>query len=114
MSILKGSIETNAQNYTRFAVITREENAHVENPVKASFVFSTLDKPGALFHVLQVLTAHSINMKKLESRPIPGKPWEYMFYVDVDIPEKRNVFDDVVNKLKSETEDFRVLGMYKV
>jgi 3-deoxy-7-phosphoheptulonate synthase len=114
MNILKESIETNAQNYTRFAVITREETAKVENPQKASFVFSTLDKPGALFHVLRILTEKSINMKKLESRPIPGKPWEYMFYVDVEIPEKLPLFYECIETLKKETEEFRVLGMYRI
>lgn len=113
MNILKESIETNAQNYTRFAVIAREETADVDNPEKASFVFSTLDKPGALFHVLQVLTENSINMKKLESRPIPGKPWEYMFYVDVDVPEEISLFNECIGKLKKETEEFRLLGMYR-
>jgi 3-deoxy-7-phosphoheptulonate synthase len=114
MNILKESIETNAQNYTRFVVIAREETAHEDNPEKASIVFSTLDKPGALFHVLQVLTTNSINMKKLESRPIPGKPWEYMFYVDVEVPEDNSVFHKCMEKLKKETEDFRVLGMYRI
>jgi 3-deoxy-7-phosphoheptulonate synthase len=114
MNIIKESIETNAQNYTRFVVIAREEVAKVEHPEKASFVFSTMDKPGALFHVLRNLTEKSINMKKLESRPIPGKPWEYMFYVDVEIPEDISLFYDVIEKLKKETEEFRMLGMYTV
>jgi 3-deoxy-7-phosphoheptulonate synthase len=114
MNILKESIETNAQNYTRFVVIAREEVAKVDHPEKASFVFSTMDKPGALFHVLRNLTEKSINMKKLESRPIPGKPWEYMFYVDVEIPEDISLFYSVIENLKKETEEFRLLGMYTV
>lgn len=113
MNILKESIETNARNYTRFVVIAREENSTVEKPEKASFVFSTLDKPGALFHVLKVLAEKSINMKKLESRPIPGKPWEYMFYVDAEVPENSALFNACIEILKKETEDFRILGMYR-
>ena len=114
MSIIEESIETNARNYTRFVVIARPEAMKVENPEKASFVFSTLDRPGSLFLVLKILTEESINMKKLESRPIPGKPWEYMFYVDVEIPEDIVLFHACLERLKKETEDFRVLGMYRI
>ncbi|MBN2441792.1 MAG: 3-deoxy-7-phosphoheptulonate synthase [Spirochaetales bacterium] len=114
MHILKASIETNAQNYTRFGVIARPETVKVENPEKASFVFSTIDKPGALYLVLKILMEHSINMKKLESRPIPGKPWEYMFYVDVEVPENISIFNNCIDQLKNETEEFRLLGMYRI
>ncbi|MBN1696912.1 MAG: 3-deoxy-7-phosphoheptulonate synthase [Spirochaetales bacterium] len=114
MNVLKESVETNARNYTRFVVIAREEAAKVDKPEKASFVFSTLDKPGALFYVLRNLTEKSINMKKLESRPIPGKPWEYMFYVDVEVPEDISRFNETIEILRKETDEFRLLGMYTV
>ncbi|MBN1413399.1 MAG: 3-deoxy-7-phosphoheptulonate synthase [Spirochaetales bacterium] len=112
LQILKESIETNAQNYTRFIVITREENSGCLNPDKASLVFTTPDKPGALFHVLQILADNEINMHKLESRPIPGKPWEYMFYVDSEIPKDTQVFFDTVELMKKATDYFRILGLY--
>lgn len=115
MSILKESIETNAHNYTRFVIIARVTN-NVERETdfnKASLVFSTLDKPGSLFLALQVLAKRQLNMKKLESRPIEGKPWEYMFYVDVEVPNDIALFNDAVEELKKTTGDLRVLGMYK-
>jgi prephenate dehydratase len=115
MSILKESIETNAHNYTRFVIIARVTN-NVERETdfnKASLVFSTLDKPGSLFMALQVLAKRQLNMKKLESRPIEGKPWEYMFYVDVEVPNDIALFNDAVEELKKTTGDLRVLGMYK-
>ncbi len=113
MKILKEGIETNSRNYTRFVIIAREEYFKVREPNKASLVFSTLNKPGSLYEVLKVLAEKSINMKKLESRPIPGKPWEEMFYVDVDIPKKFSIFSAAIDVLKKETEDLRILGMYK-
>lgn len=114
MEILKNSIETNAQNYTRFAIIARNEADEVQNPQKASLVFATLDKPGALYHVLKILADNNINMTKLESRPIPGQPWEYMFYLDVQVPEKISEFHDCMEILKKETDQLRVLGMYRI
>ncbi len=113
MGILKESIETNAHNYTRFAIITRERKQKTENPDKASLVFLALDKPGSLFFVLKILADTGLNMKKLESRPIHGKPWEYMFYIDVEVPKDISIFYNAVEKLKDETEDLRILGVYK-
>ena len=113
MEILKESIETNAHNYTRFVIITRGRKQKTENPDKASLVFLALDKPGSLFLALKILADTGLNMKKLESRPIHGKPWEYMFYIDVEVPEDISIFRKAVEKLKVETEDLRILGVYK-
>ena len=113
MKILKESIETNPQNYTRFAVIARSEFINKEVPNKASFVFATKDKPGALYHVLRILSEKSINMTKLESRPIHGEPWEYMFYLDVELPAIAQIFDEVQKELRSQTDKYRLLGIYK-
>ncbi len=114
MQVLKSGIETHSQNYTRFVVIAREERARSDRPDKASLVFATSDKPGSLFLALKVLAERQINMKKLESRPIHGKPWQYMFYVDVDLPEDPAMFQQAVEALKAETQDLRVLGLYRV
>jgi len=117
MKILKESIETNARNYTRFVIVTRdrgEEAGEVQGDFdKVSLVFSTIDKPGSLFLALKVLADRSLNMKKLESRPIPGKPWEYMFYVDVEFPNSMSTLREVVNELREQTDDLRILGVYR-
>ena len=114
MQILRSGIETHSQNYTRFVVIAREERARADRPDKASLVFATSDSPGSLYRALQALAERRINMKKLESRPIPGKPWQYMFYVDVDLPEDPAVFPQALEALKGETQELRVLGVYRV
>ena len=113
LAVLKQGIETNPRNYTRFFVICRAENAAIPEANMASIVFATQDKPGSLFVCLQILADEQLNMKKLESRPIEGKPWEYMFYVDVEIPAEPGQFQNAVEKLNTETDDFRVLGVYK-
>jgi prephenate dehydratase len=113
MQILKESIETNAHNYTRFVILTREENVQVTKPNKASLVFSVSDKPGSLYICLKILSEKTVNMTKLESRPIHGKPWEYMFYVDVEIPDSEALFHEAIEQLQKETENLKILGLYK-
>ena len=114
MKILKEGIETNPRNYTRFVIVSTEDRAMVDRPNKASLVFSTPDKPGALFICLKILAERNLNMTKLESRPIPGKPWEYMFYVDVEIPSDGTDFHNALDALKAETDDLFVLGIYRI
>ena len=114
--MLRQGLETNVQNYTRFFVIAREEQALPRGgfapPGKASLCFAVADQPGALFKALQVLAARGLNMQKLESRPIHGKPWEYLFYIDVNLPADMGVFFTGMEELKSVSEDLRVLGTY--
>jgi 3-deoxy-7-phosphoheptulonate synthase len=115
--VLKQGIETNVQNYTRFFVIARVTDAPdgpgPREKGKASFSFSVADQPGALFRALQVIAGRGLNMKKLESRPILGKPWQYLFYIDVDLPSDQSVFGACMEELKSVSEDLRVLGTYR-
>jgi 3-deoxy-7-phosphoheptulonate synthase len=120
LAVLRQGIEANPQNYTRFVVIERDgpgddtpASGRTGRPDKASFCFATADRPGALFTALKVLAERGLNMKKLESRPIPGRPWTYQFYLDVDLPADRAVFDAAVAELRAATEDLRVLGIYR-
>ncbi len=118
LEVLKPSIETNVQNYTRFFVIARHDVAEAEaraDTRKASFIFSTPDRPGALAEALTLLARREVNLHKLESRPIPDKPWEYMFYIDVEIPEDRSRFAVALRELQemsAEGGSFRLLGEY--
>ncbi|MDR3342417.1 MAG: 3-deoxy-7-phosphoheptulonate synthase [Treponema sp.] len=122
LKVLKTGIETNPLNYTRFVIISRRnggDKAPVppslgsEPPTKASVVFSVPDTPGSLFACLKILSEKGINLSKLESRPIQGQPWRYLFYVDVSIPHTETIFDAVMEELKTKTEDFRFLGAYR-
>jgi len=114
MKVLKSGIETNPLNYPRFAILARAELEVGETPNKASIVFSTPDKPGSLFRCMKVLADRNLNMKKLESRPIPGKPWQYMFYVDLELPEDLGIFQEAIAEIGALSEDeVRVLGLYR-
>ena len=123
LRVLKEGIETNPLNYTRFVIIARRvgDKAPVPpslgsgRPNKASLVFSVPadDEPGALFACLKIMSDRGINLFKLESRPIQGKPWEYLFYADVSVPDSAEVFDGVIAELKTKTRDFHFLGAYR-
>lgn len=112
MNIIKAGLETNSRNYTKFYIIARSENAFYNDPNRAVIVFSTQDKPGALLRCLNVLAEKEINMNKLESRPIHGKPWQYMFFLSLDIP-KQSVLKQALEGLKDYADDIRVLGRYR-
>ena len=113
MQILKEGIETNPRNYTRFVVLSREEQEIEADANLASLVFSTPDKPGALFRAMEIMANASLNLKKLESRPIPGKPWQYMFYVDLEMPDSSESFSQALERLHETVADLRVLGVYR-
>jgi 3-deoxy-7-phosphoheptulonate synthase len=121
LKVIKAGIETNPLNYTRFVIIARRIGDRAPAPPslgsgipnKASLVFSVHDEPGALFGCLKILSDRGINLSKLESRPIQGKPWEYLFYVDVNIPDTVGDFDKALEELKAKSKDFHHLGVYR-
>ena len=116
MEILAEGIESNPRNYTRFYIICKEEVAQAfrsRSPVnRASLRFTVQDRPGSLFEALLVLTKHGLNMKKLESRPIPGKPWEYSFFVETELGQTEGSFEHALQELRACCASVRVLGTY--
>lgn len=115
MEILRQGIETNPSNYTRFYIITREENSEVfrsrSKPNKVAITFSVSDEPGSLMRVLGILHKYDLNMQTLMSRPIPGKPWEYTFFCEVQLHDDES-FNKAVIEIKKEAASFRELGRY--
>ncbi|MBQ6056727.1 MAG: 3-deoxy-7-phosphoheptulonate synthase [Treponema sp.] len=122
LEVLNESIENDPNNYTRFVVI---EANHVatpqfgedENADKVSFVFTTKNESGALYDCLGVFKKHELNLNRLESRPIAGKPWRYWFYADAiidrqNIKNSQEYIRDVLKDLKAAAEDVRLLGVY--
>ncbi|MFO8110886.1 MAG: 3-deoxy-7-phosphoheptulonate synthase [Desulfosalsimonadaceae bacterium] len=111
MAVLEESIETNPRNFTRFVVIGRESMRNGPRQ-KSSIIFSTGNQPGALFQVLKIFAENRVNLVKLESRPIHGKPWEYMFYVDLEADVEAPAFSGVLAQLEAAVEYLKVLGSY--
>ncbi|MGA2026759.1 MAG: 3-deoxy-7-phosphoheptulonate synthase [Syntrophobacteraceae bacterium] len=111
LAILKEGIETNPRNFTRFVVISRNES--LPGPQnKSSLIYSVSDKPGALFETLRIFALNDINIVKLESRPIHSRPWEYLFYVDLETDVTEESRRHILAELLEKTEFFKFLGSY--
>jgi len=111
MAVIEEGIETNPRNFTRFVVIAHDSIEKGPRN-KSSLIFSTGNQPGALYEVLKIYAENGINMVKLESRPIHGKPWEYMFYVDIEADVESESFRPVLDLLKEKTDYLKILGSY--
>lgn len=111
VEIIEEGIETDPRNYTRFVVIGTE---HLEKGPhkKSSIIYSTGNRPGALFESLKIFADNGVNLVKLESRPIHGKPWEYMFYVDLEADVESDAFQPILDQLMSRTDYLKILGSY--
>jgi prephenate dehydratase len=117
--ILRRSIESDRRNFTRFFLLRTPGYAR-RHPVRAtghaawktSLVFTTKNIPGALFRALSAFALRDLSLTKIESRPLRGKPWEYLFYVDflgrADSPNARNA----LSHLREIADFLRVLGCY--
>src|SRR5436190_3845166 len=111
--ILADSIEDNAKNYTRFLLVARHGVlAPRPGPRKTTIVFRTPDTPGALFRALAVFALRDINLTKLESRPIEGRPWEYQFYADIGGDAQERNVTNALNHLREMCETVILLGSY--
>lgn len=115
--ILKKSVEDDRQNYTRFFLLRRPGWKPKEPPAaprgwKTTLVFTTRNVPGTLFRALSAFALRDLNLNKIESRPLRGKPWEYLFYADfvghVDDERSRNA----LRHLQELADLLRVLGCY--
>jgi prephenate dehydratase len=112
LHILKRNVESNHRNFTRFIALSRKP-ARPVGKVKTSLVFAVKDIPGALFKALAVFALRDINLLKVESRPIIGKPWEYLFYSDVEGMPNRDPLRQALNHLNEVCTFVRVLGSYR-
>ncbi len=111
MKILAKSIESNKANYTRFVVLGKKHNEKVSKP-KTSIVFGAKNIQGALFKCLAVFAMRDIDLLKIESRPIHGKPWAYMFYLDFRGNYLGEIEKKALNHLKELTFFIKILGSY--
>lgn len=121
--VLVAGIEDHAENFTRFHLLLRDAAdanelrtpQFVNNPEpanKMSIAFAIENRPGTLVAALQRLASAGVDLTKIESRPVPGSPWEYVFYVDVrfDAPDKA---ETVLTALREHCRMVKVLGTYR-
>ncbi|HEY0161174.1 MAG TPA: prephenate dehydratase [Edaphobacter sp.] len=115
-NILVPSVEDNAQNFTRFHLIRRTQDSWLIEPKepanKMSLAFAIEHRPGTLVAALERLAQAGVDLTKIESRPVPGSPWEYVFYVDVRF-EEPEIAESAVAALNEHCRMVKVLGRYR-
>jgi prephenate dehydratase len=110
---LAPDIHTMKNNYTRFLVLQRRENAEpVKDANKASVTFHTDHSRGSLAKVLTLIADAGINLSKLQSYPIPGSDWKYSFHADMEF-ENTGEFENVIEIIKPAISDLRIYGIYR-
>jgi prephenate dehydratase len=112
LEVLAEEIETNKQNYTRFVVLSKQ-GSEPKGANKTSLIMVTAHAPGALYHALGAFANNDVNLTKLQSRPIIGQAWHYMFYVDVTAATNSPQWHKVSRELKDQGCEVTVLGTYK-
>lgn len=112
MNILAANIETNKMNSTRFLVLVREEDyVPAPNANKASLSFETEHAPGSLARIINIFQDHYINMNKIQSLPVLGRPFHYSFHVDVEWSDRDN-FERAMKDIEGRAVNLINLGEY--
>lgn len=118
LKVLKENLEDNSENYTRFLVLSKEAKVvndpeKVNQDYKTSIVFSLDNKPGILFKALSVFALRDIDLTKIESRPLVGKPMEYIFYIDFVGHVEAQICKRALRHMEEIAPFIRVIGSYE-
>lgn len=113
-TILAEHLEDDRANYTRFLLLApqQREAQTIPNANKLSLVLQLAHRPGSLWHAVGVFARRNINLLRIESRPVAGKPWEYMFYLDLAATLADGETQVALRDLREHTDELRVLGCY--
>jgi prephenate dehydratase len=110
-AILREHLEDNCENYTRFLLLCATSGSP-DTADKLSLVFQLDHRPGALHRALEPFGCRNLNLMKIESRPVHGKPWQYRFYLDLQAPRTDPEVAAALAELESLVVDLRILGSY--
>lgn len=111
LEILARGINTNKSNYTRFIIISREQEL-VPEADKITLIVSLKHQPGSLYRLLAHFAQQNINMTNIESRPYPGRPWEYYFHMDITGHLTDPAVQEALQQLPEDTTECKILGNY--
>ena len=112
LEVLDEAIQDNGNNYTRFICISKTPEIY-PGADRTSIILTVPHKPGSLSRLLSQINAMHINLTKLESRPIPGQDFEFLFYFDLESPIESPTLLRLLGELESSSEKFRYLGTYR-
>lgn len=116
MKILQEGIETNKHNFTRFLVFCNPQRANLLRDIrkanKASLVFSLPHEEGSLSQVLSILSFYKLNLTKIQSLPIIGKEWQYLFYIDLAFSDYTR-YSQSIDAITPLTQELKILGEYQ-
>ncbi|NQV40415.1 MAG: prephenate dehydratase [Nitrosopumilus sp.] len=111
MPIILDNIANNLNNYTRFLILSKENNSETGND-KTSIIFSIKHEPGSLYRIIENFNKNNVNLTKIESRPTKSNTWEYNFYVDFEGHQNNSKISEMLEKIKQETLFMKILGSY--
>ena len=113
LQVIETSIQDISHNITRFLIISTRETPQVSGEqYKTTVLFSAKDRAGALFSLLKPFSDHGVNLTKIESRPKRGKPWQYMFFVDIDGYRGNPKIAAALKELEANSQHYKVIGSY--
>lgn len=112
LEILAPGIETDKQNFTRFLILDERLSVPREQVDKALLCFTLPHKPGSLAHILTILSFYEMNLTRIQSLPIPGREWQYFFYIDIKFSDYLR-YTQALSAVRPLLEDLEVLGEYK-
>jgi prephenate dehydratase len=112
--IIAKSVQDNAENFTRFVLLVPESQAAAQatpDAHKMSIAMRLAHRPGALLAALELFARHEVNLLKIESRPIHGRPWEYQFFLDLESDGTEQLAQALAD-VRDSTTEIRILGRY--
>lgn len=111
LEILAEGVQDAGNNHTRFICISRDPEIY-PGADRTSLILGTGNRPGALYRILSRFAALDVNLIKLESRPIPERDFEFLFYFELEVPSRSDKLPALLSELEAECESFRYLGSY--
>ncbi len=113
LSILASGIQDSQTNTTRFLLVGKNKSAPTGSD-RTSLIFATEHKPGSLYKALEHFAKRSVNLTRIESRPMKNGSWEYFFFVDVEGHQDSSLINEAIESLRGDVEFLKILGSYPI